>query len=540
MRNSGGRTEQRSTLHRRRFGRRFGPAKQGARRKRSVADREGNDEWSFATHGVLLIVRAREGLDESVVRVRAGELRNCEIEEREGQFSLSRTRRERDGAYGGRRGGDVVDAVREDGDGAKHGQELGQGREGFHLVDIGSPHRLDVVVLGDLVGRESLVSRARGGEKRGREGTDGFAKVDALLRVPPPAGVPELPRVSRQFRVAEVGEGGFLVGVVQLRLDGRVRRGSRRGRRRRVRPDRLAEEGSSAQHVSTIEGDGGGERRGMRDSLSSLISLHHLTLSPSMSRSAEPAPVPAPAEVAAAPVEPPKKRMVKRRPARKQVEQGQIEKKQPEQTGQTYNHWYHKWVSLSCSLSPRSRTLRKLTPSLSTSSTGRRRQVRHVRREREVSDEGRHQEGRRLHARRRRQQQLHLSLLRKGLLSVRVRSTRPFSSSFRVALKPVIHRSECSYLHRLPPPAHVLPDASLDVFGREKHSGYRDDMGGVGSFNRQNRTLYIGRIRETRDTAEAVEDHFSEFGEIERSQSFPSLSLSLSALRTLTSSPTYS
>ena len=43
-------------------------------------------------------------------------------------------------------------------------------------------------------------------------------------------------------------------------------------------------------------------------------------------------------------------------------------------------------------------------------------------------------------------------------------------------------------------------------------------MGGVGSFNRQNRTLYIGRIKETRDTAEVVEDHFSEFGEIERSE----------------------
>lgn len=81
--------------------------------------------------------------------------------------------------------------------------------------------------------------------------------------------------------------------------------------------------------------------------------------------------------------------------------------------------------------------------------------------------------------------------------------------------------SECTYLHRLPPRAHVLPDASLDVFGREKHAGYRDDMGGVGSFSRQNRTLYIGRIKETRDTPEIVEEHFSEFGEIERSESYP-------------------
>lgn len=75
------------------------------------------------------------------------------------------------------------------------------------------------------------------------------------------------------------------------------------------------------------------------------------------------------ADQEAAQVDPPKKRMVKRRPARKQVsprvspsltrslrnshsstpwaqvEHGQIEKREPQQTGQTYNMWYHKWVS---------------------------------------------------------------------------------------------------------------------------------------------------------------------------------------------------
>lgn len=88
-----------------------------------------------------------------------------------------------------------------------------------------------------------------------------------------------------------------------------------------------------------------------------------------------------------------------------------------------------------------------------------------------------------------------------------------------LTIAPLRNSQECTYLHRLPPRAHVLPDASLDVFGREKHSQYRDDMGGVGSFSRQNRTLYIGRIKETRDTPEIVEEHFSEFGEIERSES---------------------
>lgn len=42
-------------------------------------------------------------------------------------------------------------------------------------------------------------------------------------------------------------------------------------------------------------------------------------------------------------------------------------------------------------------------------------------------------------------------------------------------------------------------------------------MGGVGSFTRMNRTLYIGKITESRNTAEVVEKHFEEFGEIERS-----------------------
>lgn len=45
-------------------------------------------------------------------------------------------------------------------------------------------------------------------------------------------------------------------------------------------------------------------------------------------------------------------------------------------------------------------------------------------------------------------------------------------------------------------------------------------MGGVGSFNRQNRTLYVGRIKETGpgpETEEIVTRHFKEWGEIERS-----------------------
>ena len=79
---------------------------------------------------------------------------------------------------------------------------------------------------------------------------------------------------------------------------------------------------------------------------------------------------------------------------------------------------------------------------------------------------------------------------------------------------------ECEYLHLLPDDNTELPDNSKDCFARDKFADYRDDMGGVGSFQRQNRTLYIGRIKETgvgTETEEVVRRHFKEWGEIEKS-----------------------
>jgi Torus domain len=80
---------------------------------------------------------------------------------------------------------------------------------------------------------------------------------------------------------------------------------------------------------------------------------------------------------------------------------------------------------------------------------------------------------------------------------------------------------ECEYLHQLPDPSTALPDSSKDCFARDKFADYRDDMGGVGSFNRQNRTLYIGRIKETGtgdETEEVIIRHFREWGAIEKSE----------------------
>lgn len=64
--------------------------------------------------------------------------------------------------------------------------------------------------------------------------------------------------------------------------------------------------------------------------------------------------------------------------------------------------------------------------------------------------------------------------------------------------------SDCTFLHRLPraqtstsSQSHTATkDQGLDIFGREKHGDYRDDMGGVGSIQRVNRTLYVGKIHE--------------------------------------------
>lgn len=74
---------------------------------------------------------------------------------------------------------------------------------------------------------------------------------------------------------------------------------------------------------------------------------------------------------------------------------------------------------------------------------------------------------------------------------------------------------DCDYLHRLPG-IHDIFNPNVDCFGRDKFSDYRDDMGGVGSFTRQNRTVYIGRIHVTDDIEEICARHFAEWGQVER------------------------
>jgi hypothetical protein len=82
---------------------------------------------------------------------------------------------------------------------------------------------------------------------------------------------------------------------------------------------------------------------------------------------------------------------------------------------------------------------------------------------------------------------------------------------------------DCAYLHRRPTD---YDDARLDmmhdVFGRGRHMTDRDDMGGVGSFSRENRTLYIGGLRNARgaNIEEDVIKAFAEWGDLEHGMIF--------------------
>ncbi|KAL7753243.1 Pre-mRNA-splicing factor [Sorochytrium milnesiophthora] len=73
---------------------------------------------------------------------------------------------------------------------------------------------------------------------------------------------------------------------------------------------------------------------------------------------------------------------------------------------------------------------------------------------------------------------------------------------------------KCDFYHRIPR-TDDAEETIKDCFGRERHRDERDDMGGVGSFNREGRTLYIGNLHPYGSTAEkVVAKHFGEFGEI--------------------------
>ncbi len=62
---------------------------------------------------------------------------------------------------------------------------------------------------------------------------------------------------------------------------------------------------------------------------------------------------------------------------------------------------------------------------------------------------------------------------------------------------------------------HNRIDMVHDVFGREKHKLHSDNMGGVGSFEKDCRTLYVGRLGKHKELENILWKEFGEWGEIE-------------------------
>lgn len=72
----------------------------------------------------------------------------------------------------------------------------------------------------------------------------------------------------------------------------------------------------------------------------------------------------------------------------------------------------------------------------------------------------------------------------------------------------------CQYLHRIPTAKDIFP-TTVDCFGREKFSDYRDDMTGVGSFETINKTLFVSNISNVNSSSESeLKSSFGEFGEV--------------------------
>ncbi|KAI9000429.1 hypothetical protein BD414DRAFT_450714 [Trametes punicea] len=166
------------------------------------------------------------------------------------------------------------------------------------------------------------------------------------------------------------------------------------------------------------------------------------------------------------------KKVKKLKPARKQVKPGEVEKKEAPQTGKEYNIWYNKWAGGDREDSYSNKTKSQTRCNIKRDA---------------------------------------------GLTRANTTGNKYCCLFFARGCCP--YGWECEYLHMLPDPETALPDTSKDCFARDKFADYRDDMGGVGSFQRQNRTLYIGRIKETgtgAETEEVVRRHFKEWGEIEK------------------------
>lgn len=174
----------------------------------------------------------------------------------------------------------------------------------------------------------------------------------------------------------------------------------------------------------------------------------------------------------AAPTEKKVKKIIRRkkRPARPQVDPAVAKPEQPQQTGTIFNIWYNKWSGGDREDKYMSQTKSKGRCNIARDS---------------------------------------------GYTRADKVKGSFFCLMFARGLCP--RGQDCENLHRLPT-IYDMFSPTVDCFGREKFSDYRDDMGGRGSFMRQNRTIYVGRITVTDHIEEIVARHFAEWGQIERSK----------------------
>jgi len=64
----------------------------------------------------------------------------------------------------------------------------------------------------------------------------------------------------------------------------------------------------------------------------------------------------------------------------------------------------------------------------------------------------------------------------------------------------------CKYKHRVPTTFDDEGnDQMLDIFGRERHAAHKDDMGGVGTFTKECRSLYISEIKIDRTQPDCIQ-----------------------------------
>lgn len=70
-----------------------------------------------------------------------------------------------------------------------------------------------------------------------------------------------------------------------------------------------------------------------------------------------------------------------------------------------------------------------------------------------------------------------------------------------------------------------------DVFGRERHKLHSDNMGGVGSFEKDCRTLYVGRLGKHYELEDILWKEFGEWGEIEVQIDLSSCAMTINLLK---------